>query len=155
MVEGRPPRRGGEVAFDQRTADRAGYALGDTVTFQTQTGVQEATLVGIARFGTADSPAGTSVTLFDAATAQGLLAEPGQVDPSTPRLRGAANSCASVARADGAGVDVVTGETLVHETQEAARSTFTGIRTFLLVFALISVLVGSFVIYTSFSFIVV
>src|SRR4029450_3591037 len=32
--------------------------------------------------------------------------------------------------------------------------TFGGIRTFLLVFALISVLVGSFVIYTSFSFIV-
>ena len=43
---------------------------------------------------------------------------------------------------------------LVAETQDAAQATFTGMRTFLLVFALISVLVGSFVIYTSFSFIV-
>jgi putative ABC transport system permease protein len=158
LVEGRAPRRGGEVAFDQRTADRAGYAVGDTVTFQTQSGVQEATLVGIARFGTADSPAGTSVTLFDAVTAQRELAEPGQIDVVAIDAEdgvGQAELRDRVADAlDVADVDVVTGEVLVHEAQETARSTFTGIRTFLLVFALISVLVGSFVIYTSFAFIV-
>ena len=158
LVEGREPRRGGEVAFDKRTADRTGYSLGDTVTYQTQDGVGEATLVGVARFGAADSPAGTSVTLFDAATAQRLLAVPGQVDLVAVDAEDGVSQEALrdvVADAlDGTGVDVVTGETLVHETQAAARSTFTGIRTFLLVFALISVLVGSFVIYTSFSFIV-
>ena len=52
------------------------------------------------------------------------------------------------------GVEVITGDTLVAESQETAQATFTGIRTFLLAFALISVLVGTFVIYTSFSFIV-
>ena len=158
LVEGREPRATGEVAFDQRTADRTGYSLGDTVTFQTQIGVQEATLVGIARFGTADSPAGTSVTLFDADTAQALLAEPGQVDMVAIDAEEGVSQAGlrdTVAGAlDGQQVDVVTGETLVRETQAAARTTFTGIRTFLLVFALISVLVGSFVIYTSFSFIV-
>src|SRR4029453_12609231 len=51
-------------------------------------------------------------------------------------------------------VEVVTGQVLVAEAQDAARETFGGIRTFLLVFALLSVLVGSFVIYTSFTFIV-
>jgi len=158
LVEGRPPQRSGEVAFDQRTADHAGYAVGDTVSFQTQSGVQQATLVGIARFGTADSPAGTSVTLFDSATAQRLLAVPGQVDLIAIDAEdgvGQAELKDTVAHAlEGTDVDVVTGETLVHETQSAARSTFTGIRTFLLVFALISVLIGSFVIFTSFSFIV-
>ena len=51
-------------------------------------------------------------------------------------------------------VEVVTGRELIDEAQDAAQASFSGVRTFLLVFALISVLVGTFVIYTSFSFIV-
>ena len=158
VAEGREPRGPTEVALDRRTADRTGYDLGDTVTFQTQSGVHEATLAGIVTFGTADSPAGTSVTLFDAQTAQGFLSGPGQVDVIAIEAADGVTQAAlrdTVAGAlAGVNVDVVTGETLVAENQEAAQQTFTGIRTFLLVFALISVLVGSFVIYTSFSFIV-
>jgi putative ABC transport system permease protein len=158
LADGRQPRGPTEVAFDRRTAEGTGYALGDTVTFQTQSGVHEATLVGIVTFGTADSPAGTSITLFDALTAQAFLSGPGQVDliavEAADGVTQAELRDTVTAALDGVGVDVVTGETLVAENQAAARETFTGIRTFLLVFALISVLVGSFVIYTSFSFIV-
>ncbi|HET8620420.1 MAG TPA: FtsX-like permease family protein, partial [Acidimicrobiales bacterium] len=158
VAEGREPRGPTEVALDRRTADRTGYALGDTVMFQTQSGVHEATLAGVVTFGTADSPAGTSVTLFDAQTAQAYLSGPGQVDVIAIEAADGVTQAAlrdTVAGAlAGVNVDVVTGETLVAENQEAAQQTFTGIRTFLLVFALISVLVGSFVIYTSFSFIV-
>jgi putative ABC transport system permease protein len=158
LAEGREPRGPAEVALDRRTADRTGYALGDTVVFQTQSGVHEATLTGIVTFGAADSPAGTSVTLFDAQTAQGFLSGPDQVDLIAIEAADGVTQAAlrdtvadALAEAD---VDVVTGETLVADNQEAAQQTFTGIRSFLLVFALISVLVGSFVIYTSFSFIV-
>ena len=158
LAEGHEPRGPDEVAFDKRTADRTGYALGDTVTFQTQSGVHQATLAGIVRFGTADSPAGTSVTLFDPLTAQAFLAGPGQIDLVAVEAAEGVSQDALAETVAGAltavDVDVVTGETLVEENQDAARQTFTGIRTFLLVFALISVLVGSFVIYTSFSFIV-
>src|SRR5262249_3311606 len=51
-------------------------------------------------------------------------------------------------------VDVITGEKLTKETQDQQAKGFGPIRTFLLVFAFISVAVGGFVIYTSFSFIV-
>ncbi len=162
LVEGRAPAGPSEIVFDRRTAERTGYRVGDTASFQTQDGVHQATLVGIARFGRADSPAGTAVTLFDDDTAQRLLAAPGQVDTIVIQADEGAAPAAVAERvrrelttsATGSDVEVVTGAQQVGETQDAARETFAGIRTFLLVFALISVLVGSFVIYTSFSFIV-
>src|SRR5690606_21359144 len=158
LVEGRPPEGPDELVFDKRTADQTGYEVGDTASYQTLNGVRRATLVGIARFGAADSPAGAAITLFDSETAQSVLALPGQVDIvavvaeagwSQAELREAVG--AALAAED---VEVVTGAALIAESQDDADQTFSGIRTFLLVFALISVLVGTFVIYTSFSFIV-
>ncbi|HET6954410.1 MAG TPA: FtsX-like permease family protein [Acidimicrobiales bacterium] len=158
IAAGRPPDGPGELVLDKRTADETGYRIGDTVSFQSGIGVSQATLVGVARFGTADSPAGLSVTLFDRDTAQGLLAEPGKIDsvyavaePGTSQvaLRNAVRDALA-----GTEVEVVTGRKLVADAQANSQDTFTGLRTFLLVFALISVLVGTFVIYTSFSFIV-
>jgi putative ABC transport system permease protein len=158
LIEGRPPEAPDEIVFDKLTADRTGYQVGDVASVQTPGGVTEATLVGVARFGTADSPAGMAVTLFDGETAQALLAEPGQVDTIAAVVDDGAvpTEVRDAVRAalEGSRVDVVTGETLVAESQEAAQGSFRGLLTFLLVFALISVLVGSFVIYTSFAFIV-
>lgn len=158
LVEGRAPSGPDEIVFDKRTADQTGYRVGDTATVQTASGVHEATLVGIARFGSTDSPAGAAITLFDDATAQAMLATPGQVDTiaivaddgaSPVAVRDTVRSALA-----GTDLDVVTGEELIAESQATAQETFDGVRTFLLVFALISVLVGTFVIYTSFSFIV-
>src|SRR5918996_175277 len=132
LVDGRAPEEPDEIVLDKRTADETGYQVGDRATFQTPEGAGEATVVGIARFGTADSPAGASFTIFERPTAERLLAEPGRGD----------------------GLEVVTGEQLTEENQEDAAESFGFIRTFLLVFAMISVAVGTFVIYTSFSFIV-
>jgi len=158
LVAGRAPRGPGEIVLDKRTADRTGYRVGDAAAFQSQEGVSQATLVGIARFGSVDSPAGTAVTLFDDVTAQRVLAAPGQIDSVAIQVTRGADPAAVRDRVRdalaGRRLDVVTGDVVVAEAQDAARETFGGIRTFLLVFALISVLVGSFVIYTSFSFIV-
>lgn len=158
LVAGEPPDGPDEIVFDKRTVDRTGYRVGDRATVQTASGMTTATLVGVARFGATDSPAGAAITLFDNATAQAQLAMPGQVDTiavvaeegtEPAQLRDRVRDELS-----GVPVDVVTGDDLVAETQGAAQETFSGVRTFLLVFALISVLVGTFVIYTSFSFIV-
>jgi putative ABC transport system permease protein len=158
LFDGRAPEGPGEIVLDKHTADEIGYRVGDTAEFQTPGGVNRATVVGIARFGTADSPAGSAMTLMDLPTAQMLLAEPGQVDTiavvAEEGLSQAEVRAAVDAALAGADVEVVTGDELVAETQETAQDTFAGIRTFLLAFALISVLVGTFVIYTSFSFIV-
>ena len=68
-----------EVVIDKNTADDAGYEVGDTVEVLTQEAPQEYTLSGIARFGTADSPAGATVALFDLPTAQADHRRAGQV----------------------------------------------------------------------------
>lgn len=158
IVEGRAPEHAGEVVFDKRTVDQTGYRVGDTATVETASGTTTAELVGVARFGNTDSPGGAAITLFDNETAQGLLAQPGQVDTiavvaedgTSPDALRATVAEALSTRA----VEVVTGDEMIAEQQDSAQSTFSGVRTFLLVFAVISVLVGTFVIYTSFSFIV-
>ncbi len=66
--------------MDQKTADENDFEVGDTVEVLTQQEPREFTISGIARFGTADSPAGATIALFDLPTAQELLAEPGKVD---------------------------------------------------------------------------
>jgi putative ABC transport system permease protein len=159
LTEGsRAPEGPDEIVLDKGTADGADYELGDTVGFQSPQGGGEATLVGIARFGTADSPFGASFVLFDLATAEELLAEPGKVDniaivaeegTSQTEVR---NRVADALAGDE--VDVITGEALVQEDQDEADQQFSFFRIFLLVFAVIAVVVGAFVIYTSFSFIV-
>jgi putative ABC transport system permease protein len=80
LVTGRPPQADAEVVIDKASADTARFAVGDTATVLVQTGRQRVQVVGIARFGTADSLAGSSVVLFTKAAAERLLGEPGKVD---------------------------------------------------------------------------
>src|SRR6266542_401379 len=76
LVTGRPPQADDEVVIDKASADKARFAVGDTATVLVQTGPQRVQVTGIARFGTADSPAGSSVVLFTRAAAERLIGEP-------------------------------------------------------------------------------
>jgi putative ABC transport system permease protein len=157
LSEGRAPEGPDEVVLDKATADSTDYQIGDTAGYQSPAGAGEATVVGIAKFGTADSPFGASFVMFDLATAEELLAEPGKVDGigivadegvSQVEVRD------RVAQTLPDDIEVITGEDLTQENQDDAAQGFAFFRTFLLIFAGISVVVGAFVIYTSFSFIV-
>jgi putative ABC transport system permease protein len=161
----RPPTGPDEIVLDKATAEGAGHEIGDTVSFQTTHGAGEAELVGVARFGTADSPMGAGFVLFEPSRAQELLSEPGMVDgigivgrPGSDQaeVRDAVAELldAQLDPAERDDVEVVTGEMLTADTQAEADEQFGFIRNILLVFAALSVTVGSFVIYTSFSFIV-
>ena len=127
--------------------------------FQTGSGVSSAQIVGIARFGTSDSPGGA---VHHAVRQRHGPDAPGRPGAGRPGLdRGRARRVARTGPgtrwptpSSGSDLEVVTGADLIEESQDTAQASFTGVRTFLLVFALISVLVGTFVIYTSFSFIV-
>src|SRR6266508_1117813 len=80
LVTGRPPQADAEVVIDKASADKARFVVGDTATVLVQTGPQRVQAVGIARFGAADSPAGSSVVLFTKAAAERLVGQPGKVD---------------------------------------------------------------------------
>ena len=65
IAEGRAPEADDEIVIDKASADSTGYQPGDTVPVSARDGVADYTLVGIARFGTADSPAGASFVAVD------------------------------------------------------------------------------------------
>ena len=64
VVEGRGPRTPHEVVIDKKSADDAGYKVGDTVPVVTKAGRNDYTLTGIVKFGTADSPLGATIAAF-------------------------------------------------------------------------------------------
>jgi putative ABC transport system permease protein len=161
LLEGsRPPRADDEVVIDKRSADETGYEIGDTVRIETPTtpaDQQEYELVGIARFGSADSPGGATYSLFTLDTAMARVSEPGKVDAVGVVAEDGvdqATVAASVQEAVGDDVEVLTGEQITDETQSDIREGFSFFSTFLLVFALIALVVGSFVIYNSFTILV-
>jgi putative ABC transport system permease protein len=158
LVEGgRPPAADGELVIDKRSADEAGFGVGDRVSVQTQTGLEEYELVGVARFGTADSPGGATFALMTLQAAQQRVAKPGTIDS------------VSIVADDGVGqreladrvqarlgddVEVLTGAEITEENQddiEQGLQFFTG---FLTAFAVIALVVGAFVIYNSFTILV-
>jgi putative ABC transport system permease protein len=157
LVTGRPPQADDEIVIDKASADTARFAVGDTATVLVQTGPQRVQVVGIARFGAADSPAGSSVVLFTKAAAERLLGQPGKVDSigvvaakgvSQQELRD------RIARVTPPGVEVVTGKVIEQESQRAVKDLMNIANRFLLTFALIALFVGSFIIYNTFSILV-
>jgi putative ABC transport system permease protein len=155
--DSRAPEGPDEIVIDKASADSLELELGDTVQFQTPAGGGEAELVGIAKFGTADGPFGASFVMFDLETAEELIAEPGKVDSVSIVADDGVSQAQvrdNVADALGDDYEVITGAALTQENQDDAAQSFSFARIFLTIFALISVVVGGFVIYTSFSFIV-
>ncbi|MCU1354663.1 MAG: ABC-type transport system, involved in lipoprotein release, permease component [Acidimicrobiales bacterium] len=157
LDSGRPPVGDHEMVIDKGSATKAGFRIGERASVLTKAGTQRARIVGIATFAGADSPGGASYTLFTAHAAQAYLTEPGKVDA----IRVAAAS--GVSDADLADqiravvphrTDVLTGAQVTAEDQQSIKDGLAFFNTFLLVFAVIALFVGSFIIYNSFSILV-
>ena len=157
LVAGAPPTGPTDIVLDAKTAADGGYAVGDPVSVAISNGVQRFDVVGIARFGKVDTWGGAQAALFDTATAQSLVGEPGKFDwisvaggdgVSQPMLQ------QRVAAALPPGAEAITGAEFTAESQDAFQKIISIFNTFLLVFALIALFVGSFIIYNTFSVIV-
>jgi putative ABC transport system permease protein len=154
VVAGRPPSADNEIVIDKKSADDAGFHVGDTVTVLAQGPPQHLQLAGIAKFGDADSPGGASYVLFTTAAAQQLVAEPGKFD-SIAAVADQGVSQRELADRIGAvvppSVEVVTGEEITKESQNDIESDLSFFNTFMLIFAVVALLVGSFIIFNTFS----
>jgi putative ABC transport system permease protein len=154
LLEGRWPAASDEVVIDAGTADRQSYAVGDTVEIATLQPKRAFELVGVAQYGGVDSLGTATFAVFTVPTAQELLDRGGQYD------------AISVAAKEGVGEDELVSslervlpagtvaETATAETEEAEDEIgqFTSIiRYFLLAFAGVSLFVGAFVIFNTFS----
>ncbi|MFB7129936.1 ABC transporter permease [Kitasatospora sp. NPDC056273] len=159
MAEGQGPKAAKEVALDRKTADKAGYKVGDTVRVAANGPVIEAKLTGIF---TTDDPVvntGGSLTLFDRATAQQTLLEPGRYSSVVLTAKPGTSQDVLLAQAQpvvpsGHQFDIETGAKLKADEQEMITRSTSSMRTMLLVFAFISLFVGIFIIANTFTMLV-
>ncbi len=157
VIQGTGPTTSSDVAMDAATAKKYHFAVGDHVRILLPGPTQTFTITGIVRFGTADNLAGATLAAFTLPTAQRLLGDVGRVDAinvlSKPGVDKASLQHA-IARALPPGVEVVTGQTVANEQTNQINQALGFFSTALLVFAFISLFVGAFTIFNTFSIIV-
>ncbi len=154
LLEGRWPSAPNEVVIDAGTADGQSYALGDTVEVATLVPKRAFELVGVAQYGGVDSLGTATFAVFTIPTAQELLDREGQYDVISVAANEGTSEEDLVTAIQVVLPDGVTAQTATVETEEAQDEIgqFTSIiRYFLLTFAGISLFVGAFVIFNTFS----
>ncbi len=157
LVAGRVPVDSTEMAMDKGSLELGDFVLNDSVTVVSQRGPRTFTVVGVVRFGSADSPAGSRVALFDLATAQDFVGQPGQLDSINVRGDGSVDTdtlLADIAATLPDGTEVLTGAEIAEESSNTIKDALGFFNTLLLVFAFIALFVGSFIIYNTFSIVV-
>ena len=154
LETGHAPRLPNEVVIDKQSANLGHLAVGDTTTVLVNGPPQRVRISGIAAFGTADSPAGASVVLFSTPVAQRLVAAPGKfstisfvADPGVSQQQLASN----LQRALPPGTEAVTGATIIKETQDQFQKFLSIFSKFLLIFAVVALVVGAFIILNTFA----
>ncbi|HEX6486244.1 MAG TPA: FtsX-like permease family protein, partial [Nocardioidaceae bacterium] len=158
-VEGDRPQGAGEISMDVATAEKAGYEVGDTVKLVTpgDPPSMEVELVGLVEFGEG-SLAGATLTLWDAKAMQDLFFD-GRTVWSGVSLT-AANGVTQEELRDAAaevlpeGVTARTGDAMVEDNEQGLQEVLGFLNTFLLVFATVAMVVGTFLIINTFSILV-
>ncbi len=158
LEEGRGPAAPGEVALDSVSAEKAGYAVGDTVPLVGPDGPFEASLVGIFRYGTSGNLAGATIASFATAYAQELLldGEDAYTEIDAVAAEGVTQDvlATDVRAVVGEGVIVRTGKEAADEATAQITEGLAFVNIFLLVFAGIALFVGTFIILNTFSMLV-
>ncbi len=143
-----------EVAIDQATAKRDHLTVGRQIVIAGSAPARRYVIAGIARFAGSESLGGASVALLIASEAQYVAGEPGEYDSINVAADPGVKPGQLAAR-----VRAALPSTLLVRTgaQEAANQTseleekLGFLRTFLLVFAYVALVVGAFIIFNTFS----
>jgi putative ABC transport system permease protein len=157
LIAGGPPRTADDVVMDAGTAQRCGFSVGQRVRILLAGPSRTFTITGIAQFGSADNLAGATLAAFTLPAAQAVTQQPGQLDDiNVVADPGASQPVVQrdIARILPRGVQVVTGQTVDEESTSAITQGLSFFSTALLVFAFISLFVGGFTIFNTFSIIV-
>jgi putative ABC transport system permease protein len=153
-VSGRFPSNAGEVSIDEASANRSHLKLGGQIIVAGSAQARAYTIVGIMKFAGGQSFGGAGAALLTLPEAQRVLGEQGhfdQIDVAaqtgvTPKeLRDRIR--AALPRT----VNVRTGTQQAAQDSSDLEKNLSFIRTFLLVFAYVSLVVGAFIIFNTFS----
>jgi len=154
LVDGRPPRAADEIVIDRKSSTDGKLHVGDWTTVLVQGPPQRVRVAGIAKFGTADSPGGASCAVFTLAAAQRLIAAPGQFDGISVVGQPGLSQAQLVTRIQAvlpAGTEAVTGKAITKENQDQMGKMLTFFDTFLIIFAVVALLVGGFMMFNAFA----
>jgi putative ABC transport system permease protein len=160
VVEGQVPDGPDEVALDVKTADKAGYDVGDTihVITSTDTPVLQPELVGLVDFADGGSLNGATLAVFDTESAQELFlkGKGAYTDLWVTAEDGTSQSELRdrVEKALPDGLEAITGDDAAEESGNQLLEAVSFITTFLLIFAGIALVVGAFLIANTFSILV-
>ncbi len=152
-TEGRPPQTADETSLDEATADREDLGIGDTLRIAAEAGVKPYKIVGLQRLGDTSS-GGSSTAQLTLPEAQRLTDKVGELDGISVQAAPGVKPEQLAKR-----IDRVMPPRLVVETgqQAAARQSqdikddLSFFRVILLVFGGVALLVGSFLIFNTFS----
>lgn len=153
-VRGRFPVTAREVAIDEATAQRANLKLGQQIVVAGTAPAQRYEIVGILRFGGGQSFGGAGAAILVPAEAQRVTGERGRYDGiSVAAAPGVTpNELRDRIRAVLPGaVAVRTGTEQADKQTADLEENLSFLRTFLLVFAYVALLVGAFIIFNTFS----
>ncbi|HZM81712.1 MAG TPA: FtsX-like permease family protein [Candidatus Limnocylindrales bacterium] len=152
-IAGRNPGAG-EALLDTDTAERLGYATGDTITVVDSVGERRPlVVVGLIDFGVSRQYAGQSVVGLPSGAVVSFTGR-GDFREIAIRARDGVDPAAltaAVAAAVGAGQRAITGGQWRADLVEDAAGWVTPFRIFLLLFGLVSLIVAAFVIYNTFA----
>jgi putative ABC transport system permease protein len=154
LVDGSAPRGPDDVVMDKGTATKYHFRVGDRVSVLSGRPPQSFTITGIVSFGAADNLAGTTLAGFSLQTAQALFNTHSDDDAINILAKPGADNIRlqrAIARILPPGVEVVSGQTVASELSSAVRNGLGFLTTALLVFAFISLFVGAFTIFNTFS----
>jgi putative ABC transport system permease protein len=152
-TEGGQPESDDEVVIDKATADEFEWGEGDTVTIAGRQPKKDYTVSGVARLGDSDNLAGSRLAVVTLEEGQRVLDEDGFHDISIAADDGTSpeDLKAAVAAELGSGYAVRTGEEQAEKSAQDLSDALGFIRTALLVFAAVAVLVGGFLIFNTFA----
>lgn len=157
LRSGTAPSSPNDVVLDAGTVKKGGYQLGDTVPVVFTSGRGEFHLVGISGFGKQDNLLGATLATFATPTAQQYLGLDGKYTQIAVRAAAGVSAeqlQARIAKVLPHGTEAVTSADLTQQQSKQTRDALQFFTTFLLVFAVVSLVVGAFLIWNTFSVLV-
>ena len=152
---GHAPSAPNQVVIDKHSASVGHLKVGDDVVVLSKLAPATYVISGIATWGSADSPLGATITVFTPATAARVLGTPGMVNEFDVAASPGTSQYQVVTRIESAlhdsRIQVISGQSITQEGQKSVRDALGFFNTFLMIFALIALFVGSFLIFNTFS----
>ena len=158
VVSGRAPEADGEAVIDRAVANDGPFKVGDQIVLVTADGQEKLKVVGITRFGDADSAAGSIYVGITFKQVQAFAGEVGKLDEVDIQAKAGVTPEQLVKNLQAADIApkavVVTGAEAAKEQATVLKDLFGFFSKILLVFAFIALFVGIFIISNTFGILV-